>query len=284
MTEKTINGIPQLGFGSGGFKGDDCYNVVQSALDAGYRHIDTAQRYKNEAEVGRAIADFGLKRNEIFITTKVHEINYGVGELRRATEQSLEKLGGPVDLLLLHWPSTEGVEPAEQYIGELCQLYDEGMAKRIGLSNFTIKLMQEAKQIFGDRKIAANQCEIHAYMQNKKLAAHCKSTDVPMIAFCPMGRGMVVDDPILIKIGQDHNAAAEQVALAFLMNLGHIVIPSSSQKQRIISNFTARDIELNANEMTQIKALDRGLRVATIEWDIGWDEKTNLERLARFVK
>ena len=254
-----------------------------TALDAGYRHIDTAQRYKNEAEVGRAIAESGLKRNKIFITTKVHEINYGVGELRRATEQSLDKLGGSVDLLLLHWPSTNGKEPATQYIGELCQLYDEGMAKRIGLSNFTIKLMQEAKQIFGARKIAANQCEIHAYMQNSQLAAHCKNADIPMIAFCPMGRGMVVDDPILNEIGKNYNANASQIALAYLINLGHIVIPSSGNKQRIISNFAARNIELNADEMKQIKALDRGLRVAPIDWNIGWDE-TNIERLARFVK
>uniref|UniRef100_A0A2A4Z3A3 Aldo/keto reductase n=1 Tax=OCS116 cluster bacterium TaxID=2030921 RepID=A0A2A4Z3A3_9PROT len=284
MTEKTINGIPQIGFGSGGFKGDDCYNVVGWALAAGYRHIDTAQRYKNEAEVGRAIANSGIARDEIFITTKIHEIHYGVGELLRATEQSLEKLGGPVDLLLLHWPSTKGVEAAEQYIGELCQIFDDGLAKRIGLSNFTIDLLDEAKQVFGTRKIAANQCEIHAYMQNSKLTAHCKSLDIPMIAFCPMGRGMLADEPILAEIGKNHRANATQIALAYLLNLGHIVIPSSSSRQRIIANFAARNIELNADEMQQIKALDRGLRVATIDWDIGWDEKTNIERLARFVK
>lgn len=270
--QKRVGDIIQMGFGSGGFKGDEGYKIILWALEAGYRHIDTAQRYGNEAEVGRAIRASGIPRQEIFVTTKIHENNYGPGELKRSYEESLEKLDiGPVDLLLLHWPSIDGREPAEQYIGELGQLLDDGAAKKIGVSNFTIALIDEATKVLGARKISANQCEIHAYLQNRTLVNHCQSIGVPMMAFCPLGRSAVVGDPVLAKIGEAHGAAGEQIALAFLLSQDIIIIPSSGNKERIISNFEARNIKLSAAEIDQIKALERGQRVAGKAWDVQWD-------------
>jgi 2,5-diketo-D-gluconate reductase B len=273
MTEKTVAGVPQMGYGTWNRPGDEAYNGVLWALEAGCRHIDTAQGYQNEAEVGRAIADSGVPRSEIFLTTKVAPENYGKGEVMRTSRESLDKLGVErVDLLLLHWPSPHNEYPLQSYIAQFAEVFDAGMAKTIGVSNFTIPLIDQAQRLLGDRRIVMNQVEIHVFMQNQPIVRHCRAIGVPTTAYSPLARGAVVGDPLLTEVGKAHDATAAQVALAFLMAEGHIVIPSSGNKERIASNFAARTIDLDRGEVERLRGLEKGLRLVNGDWTPDWDE------------
>jgi 2,5-diketo-D-gluconate reductase B len=261
-----------MGYGTWNRPGDEAYNGTLWAIKAGCRHIDTAQGYENEDEVGRAIKDSGIARNDIWITTKVAPENYGPGEVMRTSRLSLEKLGvDQVDLMLLHWPSPHNTYPLESYVSQLAEVFDAGMARHIGVSNFTIPLITETIKLWGDRKIFTNQCEIHVYMQNRPIVDYCHSIGIPMTAYCPLARGAVVGDPLLAEIGAAHNATGEQIALAFLMAEGHIVIPSSGKKDRIITNFAARKIGLSEGEIARLRALERGQRLVNGAWVPVWD-------------
>jgi len=273
VTEKTVVGIPQMGYGTWNRPGDEAYNGVRWALEAGCRHIDTAQGYDNEEEVARGIKASGIKRSDIFLTTKVAPENFGPGEVMRTSKESLEKLEtDQVDLLLLHWPSPHNKYALESYISQFAEVYDAGMAKQIGVSNFTIPLIDETIRLLGDRKVIVNQVEIHVYMQNRPIVDHCRKIGVATTAYSPLARGAVVGDPLLAEIGAAHNATGEQIALAFLMAEGHIVIPSSGKKERIISNFEARNIELSADEVDRLRGLEKGLRLVNGDWTPTWDE------------
>lgn len=270
--EKRVGGILQMGYGTWNRPGDEAYNGVLWALEAGCRHIDTAQGYENEGDVGRAIADSSIPREEIHITTKIAPENFAPGEIMRTSRESLEKLGvGPVDLMLLHWPAIKDEYPREDYISEFAEVYDAGMAKTIGVSNFTIPILTDTIKLLGDRKIVVNQCEIHVYMQNRPIVDHCQSIGIPLTAYSPLARGAVVGDPLLAEIGQAHDATGEQIALAFLMAEGHIVIPSSGKKERIFSNYEARKIELSDSDMTKLRGLEKGMRLVNGDWCPVWD-------------
>ncbi len=271
-SEKRVGAIPAMGYGTWNRTGDEARNGVTWALEAGCRHIDTAQGYGNEAEVGGAIKQSGVPRDEIFITTKVAPDNYGPGQLRPSVEQSLKKLGvDQVDLLLLHWPSPHNKYPLQTYMEQFAEVFDAGMAKSIGVSNFTIPLITEAVELLGDRKITTNQVEVHVFMQNRKIVDHCSSIGVSTTAYCPLARGEVVGDPVLAEIGAAHDATGEQIALAFLLAEGHVVIPSSSKRDRIVSNFAARTIELSEDEVQRLRGLDRDQRLVNGAWCPVWD-------------
>ncbi len=273
MTEKTVGTIPQMGYGTWNRPGEQAYRGVLWALEAGYRHIDTAQGYGNEEEVGRALADSKLPRTAVFLTTKVAPENYGPGQVRSSTEESLRKLGvDRVDLLLLHWPSPHGEYPLESYLSQFAEVYDAGYAEQIGVSNFTIGLIDEAQKLLGERVIATNQVEIHPFMQNLPIVSHCRSIGVPTTAYSPLARGAVVGDPILAEVGRAHDATPAQIALAFLMAEGHIVIPSSGKPDRIAENFAARRIELTPGEVERLRGLEKGMRLVNGSWTPEWDE------------
>jgi 2,5-diketo-D-gluconate reductase B len=270
--EKYVGPIPQMGYGTWNRPGDEAYNGTLWALEAGCRHIDTAQGYQNEDEVGSALKDSGVLRKDIWITTKVAPENYGPGEVMRSSKESLEKLGlDQVDLLLLHWPSPHNQYPLESYISQFAEVYDAGMAKYIGISNFTIPLLTEALELLGDRRILTNQVEIHVYMQNRPIVDHCRGIGISTTAYCPLARGALIGDPVLTEIGKAHGATDAQIALAFLMAEGHIVIPSSGKKDRIATNFEARRIELGDEEVQRIRSLERGQRLVNGAWTPEWD-------------
>jgi 2,5-diketo-D-gluconate reductase B len=262
-----------MGYGTWNRPGEQAENGVLWAIEAGCRHIDTAQGYGNEAEVGRAIRTSGIPRSELFVTTKVAPENYGPGRVMESCKQSLEKLGvGPVDLLLLHWPSPHGEHALESYVSQFAEVFDAGMAKRIGVSNFTISLIDEAQKLLGRRRISMNQVEIHVFMQNRPIVDHCRSIDVPTTAYSPLARGAVVGDPLLGEIARSHDATDAQIALAFLLAEGHVVIPSSGKRERIVENFEARKIELSRSEVEQLRGLERGQRLVNGDWTPDWDE------------
>jgi 2,5-diketo-D-gluconate reductase B len=269
---KNIGPMPQLGFGTWNRDGQQAYDTVRTALDAGYRHIDTAEGYRNEEYVGRALDDSGIARSEIFVTTKVAPESYGPGQVMPHVKTSLEKLRcDRVDLLLLHWPSINDTYDINDYMRQFAEVYDAGMARHIGVSNFTIKYLDKAIELLGKRPIATNQCEIHVLMQNRIIVDYTVSKGIAMTAYSPLARGAVGDNATLQAIGAAHGASAEQVALAFLMAEGYVVIPSSSNPARIASNFAAKDVVLTDADVKLIRTLDEGRRLVNGPWCPKWD-------------
>lgn len=269
---KMIGPIPQLGYGTWNRDGDDAYNGVIWALEAGYRHIDTAEGYKNEEHVGRAIAESGVPRNDIFLTTKVAPESFAPGQIMGHVEASLEKLRtDKVDLLLLHYPSIGDEYVIEDYMAQFAEVYDKGMTKHIGVSNFTKRYIDRALELLGDRKILTNQIEIHALMQNRPIVEYCTAKGIPLTAFSPLARGAVSDSAALREIGAAHEATPEQIALAFLLHEGYVVIPSSGNKDRIAANLAAKDINLSDKEMVTIRGLEEGRRLVNGPWCPEWD-------------
>lgn len=270
--EPMVGDIPQMGYGTWNRPGDEAYDGVVWALEAGCRHIDTAQGYKNEQEVARGIKSSGVPRGDIFITTKVAPENYGPGVIMPSVRESLDKLQTEkVDLLLLHWPSINDKYPLEDYVGQFAEVFDAGLATRIGVSNFTKALLDRTIKLLGDRKIVTNQVECHVYMQNRPIADYCKELGIVVTAYAPLARGKIVGDPVLEEIGKAHGATGEQVALAFLMAEGHIVIPSSGKRERIVSNFEARQLQLTPAELERVAGLERGMRLVDHDWTPVWD-------------
>lgn len=269
MINKTI---PQIGFGTWNRDLEETYAAVTEALDIGYEHIDTAQAYDNEEAVGKAIANSRVARSKIFLTTKVDPKNYGKNLVKPNVEKSLEKLRvDSVDLLLLHFPSLYDEFKAQDYIQQLQQVKEAGLAKQIGVSNFTKHYLEIAFDVIGVENIAMNQVEIHPYMQNKTIVEFCRRHNISTTAYSPLARGELLNDPTLITIAKAHNATTAQIALAFLITEGHIVIPSSSNKKRAIENFNANKITLFKNDINLIKALDKGMRLVDEPWCPKWD-------------
>ncbi len=263
---------PKIGYGTWNRPGDAAYRGVVAALEAGYRHIDGAEGYDNEAEVGRAIADVGLQRADLWVTTKVAPESFGPGHIRPHVEASLDKLGvGPVDLLLLHYPSIKDEYEIEDYMAQFAAVYDAGLARNIGVSNFTIRYIDRAGALLGDRPILTNQVELHPFLHNSPIVDHCRAKGIAMTAYSPLARGAVADDPALQAIGAELGATAGQIALAWLLAKGYWVIPSSGNPERIAENLAAGDITLGPEHIGQIDALDRGMRLVNGPWCPEWD-------------
>src|SRR5919112_374575 len=251
--------IPILGLGTYGRTGEDGAAAILKALEIGYRHMDTAQSYGSEASVGEAARRSGIPRSEVFITTKVADTRLDKSQFMDSVERSLETIGlGPVDLLLIHWPSKGDAVPFEDYMLELAEARRRGHTRLIGVSNFPIPLLERTEQLLGPGAIATDQVEIHPYMQAPKLAAHARSKRLQLTAYQPLCRGAVASDSVLQRIGDKHGAAASAVALAFLMALGHTVIPASASEVNLRANRRALDVRLDDDDMHAIHALHRG--------------------------
>ena len=267
-----IGPIPQIGFGTWKRSGDDGYREVLTALEVGYRHIDTAEMYDNEQDVGRALKSAALPRSDVFITTKVAPENLGPGQVRPHVLASLKKLQlQKVDLLLVHWPPMQDRYDINDYMEQFAAVQDEGLTTHIGVSNFTKRHLAGARAALGSRPIVTNQVEIHPFFQNRMIVDHCKSLGIPMTAYSPLARGAVNDSPILQAIAGQHGATPGQVALAFLMAEGHIVIPTSSNKQRMAENLASTMLQLTEDNLAAIRAVDEGRRLVNGSWAPKWD-------------
>jgi 2,5-diketo-D-gluconate reductase B len=228
--------------------------------------------YENEEFVGKALTMSGLKRDEVFVTTKVPPERLGPGQVLATYRTSLDKLGvDAADLLLVHWPSAGGEYEMADYLGQFADILDRGLARHIGVSNFTRAHIDLAVDLLGADRIATNQCEIHVLMQNRIVGAHCAALGIPMTAYCPMARGKLQGNPVLEEIAAAHEATVGQVGLAFLMAEGHVVIPSSSSKARIVENFGALQVRLTNDDMARVRALDQGRRLVNVAWAPEWD-------------
>ncbi len=264
--------IPNIGLGTYRLKGKEAIESVTTALELGYRHIDTAQLYENEAEVGQAIASSLVPRDDIFVTTKVWVDKLSRDKLIPSLKESLEKLKlDQVDLTLVHWPSPSGEVPIQEYMEAMAEAKAQGLTKLIGISNFTNALFQSVIDVVGAEEIATHQVEVHPFLQNKKVVEFARSKGVHITAYMPLAVGKVMDNPVITRIAEKHKFGAAQIALAWSLQQGFAVIPSSTKRFHQDLNLQARNIKLSDEEMAEIATLEENFRIANPgiapEWD-----------------
>lgn len=264
--------IPTLGAGTFRLKGQDAYQSVDMALKLGYRHIDTAQVYGNEAEVGQAIADSGIARSEICITTKIWMDRLSRTDFLPSLKESLEKLKTDyVDLLLIHWPLKDESVSMEEYLTELKQAKALGLTRQIGVSNFTNTQTAKAISILGEGEIITNQVEVHPYLQNRAVTEFCQQHGILITAYMPFAYGEVFQDGILKNIAQKHDATIAKVVLAWVNQQGFITIPSSTKENNLKDNLAFRSVRLTEEDMKRISTLDKNHRLANPDFSPSWD-------------
>jgi 2,5-diketo-D-gluconate reductase B len=258
--------VPKLGFGTWEILGRDCEEAVADALQIGYRHIDTAQAYDNEAEVGKALAASGVPRRELWLTTKLWREEYR--RVRDSAQESLERLQvGCIDLLLLHWPNDE--VPLEETLGALAQIRDEGLIKHFGVSNFPAYMLREALKV---APIFADQVEFHPFLGQDELTELALEKDFMVTAYSPLARGKVPGDETLRAIGERHGKTAGQVALRWLLDKPNVAtIPKASSHERRLENFEVFDFELSDDDRAQIDALPKDGRILDPGFAPAWE-------------
>jgi diketogulonate reductase-like aldo/keto reductase len=252
--------MPAIGFGTSAL--GNCGEIVATALALGYRHIDTAWKYGTERGVGEGMRASGLPRKDIFLTTKVSHEYLRTDDFARSVDESLKNLGVDyVDLLLVHWPNAD--IPLEQPIAALARAKRQGLARHIGVANFNIALLDNAISLCPEPLVTL-QAEYHAYLDQRKLAAACRSRGLIFTAYCPLGRGRLLRDPVLADIAAHKGRPLAQIALRWLIQQGNIVpIPRSSNAKRMAENLAVFDFTLTDEEMRRINALARaGGRIA----------------------
>eukprot|EP00003_Mantamonas_plastica_P024248 TRINITY_DN4489_c0_g2_i1.p1 TRINITY_DN4489_c0_g2~~TRINITY_DN4489_c0_g2_i1.p1 ORF type:complete len:270 (+),score=41.11 TRINITY_DN4489_c0_g2_i1:740-1549(+) len=268
----SFNTLPGIGMGTFRLRGNTAREAVKSALSLGYRHIDTAQMYDNEAEVGDGITSSGIPRREIFITTKIWHDQLHASDLINSLHDSLARLKTDhVDLALIHWPSPDDKVPMEEYLGALRDAQREGLTEHIGISNFTCTQMDKAVEILGDTRILTNQVEVHPFLANKKVVEHARALDITVTGYMPLAVGKVMEDETLIRIAQERNISPAQVAIAWVASRGIVPIPSSTRPAHLKANLDALMLELTDDEIQAINALDRGERIANPGFAPDWD-------------
>ena len=246
--------VPSLGLGTYRLTGEACVRAVERALAMGYRHVDTAQMYGNEAEVGRGIEDSGVGRGEIFLTTKVWPSDFAHDRVISKTRESLTKLRTDhVDLLLMHWPG-DGIALGET-LGAMRELQEEGSVLHIGVSNFSPSLVEEATE---HAEVFCNQVQYHPYRSQDDLLGQAKQMDYLLTAYTPLSRGGVQDDATLKEIGEAHGKTATQVALRWLVQQEKVcAIPKATGEDHLGENFDVFDFELSEEEMDRVFFLRR---------------------------
>ncbi len=248
--------VPSFGVGTFRLTGQTVIDSVRNALDVGYRAVDTAQIYGNEAEVGQAIAEFGVPRDQLFLTTKIWVDNYAADKLIPSLRDSLAKLRTDyVDLLLIHWPAPGNGVELREYMTALAEAKTLGLTRQIGVSNFNIELTRQAIEVVGAAEIATNQIELSPYLQNPALTAFLQDQGITVTSYMTLAYGKVLKDPVLAAIADKHQATVAQVALAWALQRGYSVIPSSTKRENLASNLLAQDLHLHADDMAAIAAL-----------------------------
>lgn len=224
--------IPAFGLGTFRLKDDVVIASVKTALELGYRAVDTAQIYENEAAVGQAIAESGVPRNELYITTKIWIENLSKDKLIPSLKESLKKLRTDyVDLTLIHWPSPGDAVSVEEFMQALLEAKEQGLTREIGISNFTIPLMEKAIATVGADNIATNQIELSPYLQSRKVVDWAKAHGIHITSYMTLAYGKALKDEVIARIAAKHNATPAQVILAWAMDEGYSVIPSSTKRE-----------------------------------------------------
>jgi 2,5-diketo-D-gluconate reductase B len=272
MENLTTQGIslPRLGLGTFRMQGDVCRAAVESALELGYRHIDTAEMYANEEAIGAAIAASGVARKDLHVTTKVWNENLAADAMRRAFDKSLKKLRlDQVDLYLVHWPAPNMNLPA--MFETLMKLKQEGRTRAIGVANFNIALLKTVVEEI-KAPIACNQIEYHVMLDQTKVAKYLTAKSIPLVAYCPLAQGRAASDETLLAIGKKHGASAAQVALRWLLDQdGVAAIPKTSRRESQQANLDALKVKLDDDDRKKIAALPKDKRCVNPGFAPAWD-------------
>jgi diketogulonate reductase-like aldo/keto reductase len=251
--------IPSIGLGTWELRGRKCTKVVRKSLELGYRHIDTAAMYENESEVGSGIVDSGVDRKEIFLTTKINTIEVNNEGIVDAFHKSLSDLKTDyVDLLLIHWPafSTNLGDMLEIMYG----IKESQKARAIGVSNFNTTLLNECTRL-GFEDIYCNQVEYHPFLSQEILLKKMNEMGVIPVAYCPLCRGDVAKDSVIIELSEKYNKTPAQVTLRWIIQQNAVVIPKSAKKRRLKENIDIYDFEIDNQDMDRIHSLARGQRL-----------------------
>jgi 2,5-diketo-D-gluconate reductase B len=260
--------VPRIGFGTWQIIGRDCIEAVRDALALGYRHLDTARAYENERDVGRGLAESGVPREEVFISTKVWMGDVAPERLRRSLEGSLRDLRTDyVDLLLIHWPNPD--VPLADTLGEMERLAGEGMLRQLGVSNFPVGMLREAVEI---APVFCDQVEYHVYLGQERLLELARERDILVSAYAPFGHGEVLSDRVLREIGAAHRRVPAQVALRWLIEQDRVcALPKAASHRNRVANLDVFDFELSDEERARIDALPKDRRSIDTPWAPDWD-------------
>jgi 2,5-diketo-D-gluconate reductase B len=259
------DGMPMLGLGTWqNTDPDECRTAVREALEMGYRHIDTAQAYDNEAEVGEGIAAADVPREEVFLATKVWTTNLSHDDVLSTTQDSLDRLGvDSVDLLYVHWP-TDAYDPDET-LAAFDELYSQGKVDRVGVSNFARRHIEEAVDTL-DAPVFANQVELHPLLPQEDVRAVCAEHDVEVVAYSPLARGEVFDVPLLGELADDYDTSAAGISLAWLRAKGVTAIPKATSTEHIRDNWASLTVDLDDDDVARIDDLSQEGRRVDPDW------------------
>jgi diketogulonate reductase-like aldo/keto reductase len=263
MNTTTAGGIdvPSVGLGTWRLTGERCREAARTALELGYRHLDTAQEYDNERQVGAALRDSDVDREDVFVTTKLGRGNRDYDGVRRSTEESLAKLGTSyVDLLLIHWPNV--TTPLRETLAAMNELVEEGTVKHVGVSNFDIDRLDRAREL-SEHGILTDQVQYNPYWSQTELLDYCRIHDVLVTAYSPLAHGGVVDDPVLEAIGEGYKKSPAQVAIRWLVQQPNVItVPKATSRAHIAANCDVFDFVLDDDEMERIRQPSRARAAA----------------------
>ena len=268
--ESTLTHMPRLGFGTWPMHGTECQRAVETALELGYRHVDTAEMYGNEEAVGAALRASGLPREALYLTTKVWNDKPRGMQIREAAEASLRRLGQPyVDLYLIHWPSPQLDLP--DALRALARLREEGLARAVGIANFPLGLLRRAVEA-EIAPIACVQVEHHVYLGQQRLLDYCRSQDIVLSSYTPVAKGEVLRDVTIARVAAKHRATPAQVALAYLLTMpGVAAIPKAAAPARQQENLAAVELELDAEDLCALAALPKDRRLVDPDIAPNWE-------------
>ena len=260
--------IPLIGLGTWTLRGRDCARLVEQAIAIGYRHIDSAQMYGNEREVGEGVRASGL-RGEVMVTTKIQPTNLAPRDVESSVKESLRALAlDAIDLLLIHWPNPR--VPLADTLGAMAKLKRAGVTRQIGVSNFTVALIEQAAKLAPD--LVCNQVECHPFLNQDKVLAACRKHGMAMVAYSPVARSSAAGDKVLARIGKAHGKSAVQISLRYLTQQGIAAIPRTSKVERLKENFDIFDFTLTDAEMREVHALGgHDGRIVDWNWSPQWD-------------
>jgi diketogulonate reductase-like aldo/keto reductase len=264
--------IPALGLGTWTLKGDECVDLVGKALEAGYRHIDTAAMYGNESDVYKGISSSKVSREEIFLTSKVWPTDIADGDLQKSVEASLERLNTPyLDLALIHWPSK--IVPMAESIKALNDIKSRGLARHIGVSNFTNAMIDEAVTV-SEHPLVCNQVENHPLLDQSKMRLTCARHGLALIAYCPLSRGGdLFNEQVIMAAANAHDKTPAQIVLRWhVQHDGAGAIPKTATPARLLENLNIFDFELSLDELASISALtSTNNRICDYDFSPDWD-------------
>ncbi|MFB6304294.1 MAG: aldo/keto reductase [Haloferacaceae archaeon] len=255
--------VPAVGLGTWRLRGADCRRAVRTALDVGYRHVDTAQAYGNERQVGAALEASDVDRDAVFLATKLDGSNRSYDDVLRSVEASLSRLGTDyLDLLLIHWPTDRPPfspvrlpmgPPLEETLAAMNEAVDRGHVRHLGVSNFGVDLLDEARSL-SDAPVVTDQVQFHPYWDQSDLLAYCRREDVLLTAYSPLCHGGVLDDDVLVEIGRRYDKSPAQVAIRWVIQHENVcTVPKASTRDHLVANRDVFDFELTDGEMARIR-------------------------------